>query len=177
MTKTGLLGRGLFFEYPEGWHLSFDGLNTAKREPYQGYDVLYIGSRPVSLSIMGYGCDFVFYLENSFEDPENEFDRVLEYERTKGKNELIDYKEEAIPSQDFGKIYHLTGMSQPSEMYESLKIEKYLFITSDEEPLNRTIIVAELVFDRDDKSPVLGEIIASFEECDETVEECLGESQ
>jgi hypothetical protein len=160
--ESTILGRGLVFKYPKGWHLALDGVNGSEEELYQDYDVLYMSDDVIALTILGVGCDYVFYVKNNFTDPEAEFERILDNERTNGKNDLIDFKEEVIPSEDFGNIYHLTGKTQPSDRIGSQKVEKYFFISPDEEPLNTTIVAAEVVLERGSDLSLFQEIVMSL---------------
>jgi len=163
--RTTLLGRGLAFKYPKGWHFFLDEVNGAKEGLYKDYDAVYLGIRPVVMTVFGPSCDFVFYIKSSLADSEAEFNRILESERMSGKKELIEFKEEIIASEHFGSIYRLTGKTQPSDRIDSQKVEKYFFISTEEEPWNRTIVAAELMWGMEQNLPLFQEIVMSFEAC------------
>lgn len=160
-TKSTILGRGLVFEYPEGWNVAFDDFADVLYEQYRDYSILYINSKPIEISTThGPLCDFLFFIKNGLADPEGEFNSQLEKEKT----DLLDFKDDLIPSQYFGNIHHITGKTKPTEAFESQEVEKYLFISPHEEAQNRTIVIVRLNGPKE-KSPTLEKIVLSFKEC------------
>ena len=143
------------FAYPDGWHAS-SIWPTDLAAPIS----IAIDPNPINGAPRGGPLSTILISDwSGFENP----DEVFEEKLTETRDLIVGDLEEKTSTNDFGTVYHLTGLVEYYE--EQAPYETYLFMIPGSTPNNQNkhIIKATLETYKDEHSEVLQKVVESFD--------------